>query len=281
MYFPTKIFTAFTIACALGLPVSAQDVTAETVVATVNGTDITIGHMIVLRDNLPDQYKNLDDSVLFQGILDQVIQQAALAQTIDNPSPAIALQLENERRALLAGAAMGDLLGAAVTDQDLQAAYQEQYSSAAPAREFNASHILVDTEEEAQALIVELEAGADFAELAAEKSTGPSGPSGGQLGWFGPGRMVPEFEEAVSKMQDGEISAPVQTQFGWHVIILNESRSEGVPTLDDVRADLLEELQQNAISAILEELTAAANITRADPSDFDPAVIRDIGLVQN
>ena len=278
---PVRFIAAITITCALAVPVVAQDVTADTVVATVNGADITIGHMIVLRNNLPDQYKNLDDDVLFDGILDQVIQQTVLAQSIVVPSPAIALQLENERRALLAGAAMSDLLAAAVTEEALAAAYRLQFASATPTQEFNASHILVETEEEARALIVELDNGADFAELAAQKSTGPSGPNGGQLGWFGPGMMVPPFEQAVSTMEVGDISDPVQTQFGWHVIILNESRNESIPTFDDVRADLADGLQQEAIAGILEDLTAAAEVTRPEPDDFDPAVIRDTSLVQN
>lgn len=277
----TRFFAAITITCALAVPVAAQEVTADTVVATVNGTDITIGHMIVLRNNLPDQYKNLDDDVLFDGILEQVIQQTVLAQTIISPSPAIALQLENERRALLAGAAMGNLLAATVTEDALEAAYQEQFASASPTRQFNASHILVDTEDEALALITALEGGADFAELAAEKSTGPSGPNGGQLGWFGPGAMVPAFEDAVTKMAAGDISPPVQTQFGWHVIILNEVRDQSIPTLDEVRADLVDELQQAAIQSILEDLTAAADVVRPDISGLDPGIIAVTSLVRN
>lgn len=277
----TKFFAAITITCAMCLPVTAQQDTANTVVANVNGVDITIGHMIVLRNNLPDQYKNLDDNVLFDGILDQVIQQTVLAQTIKNPTPAIALQLENEQRALFAGAAMRKLLVDSVTDDAIEAAYHERIAGAEPNREFNASHILVETEAEAQALVTELAAGADFAELAAEKSTGPSGPNGGQLGWFGPGMMVPAFEEAVTDLQLGEVSAPIQTQFGWHVIILNESRNEGVPTLEEVRSDLAEKLQQQAISKILQDLTDDAEITRPDLSEIDRSIISDTSLVQN
>jgi peptidyl-prolyl cis-trans isomerase C len=278
---PFKFFAAITITCALAAPVAAQDVTADSVVASVNGTDITIGHMIVLRNNLPDQYQNLEDSVLFDGILDQVIQQTVLAQTIGTPSPAIALQIENERRALLAGAAMTGFIQDAITEETIESAYQERFADAATNREFNASHILVDTEEEANSLIEELRGGADFAELAAEKSTGPSGPNGGLLGWFGLGAMVPSFEAAVIGMQAGDVSEPVQTQFGWHVITLNEVRNEAIPTLDEVRADLAEELQQNVVAGILEDLTNAADVTRPDPSEFDPAIIRDTSLVQN
>ncbi len=281
MSFFTRLYSATIVTMVLALPIHAQDVTSDTVVATVNGTDITIGHMIVLRNNLPEQYKNLEDKVLFDGILDQVIQQTVLAQTITTPSRAIVLQLENENRALLAGSAMGAMLASSVTDEAIEAAYQEQFANFESAREFNASHILVETEETALALIVELENGADFAALAAEHSTGPSGPGGGNLGWFGAGMMVAPFEEAVTVLQDGQVSVPVQTQFGWHVIVLNESRFESAPALDEVRADLVEELQQKAVASIIKDLTAGADISRPNLSELDPAVIRDTSLVQN
>ncbi len=277
----TRFIGSMAIGCLLALPAIAQEVTSDTVVATVNGTDITIGHMIVLRNNLPQQYQNLDDKVLYDGILDQVVQQTVLSQTMDTLSMAIALQLENERRALLAGAAMADMLAESITDDVVQAAYEKQYTQADPVKEYNAAHILVETEEEALALIVKLDEGAEFGALAAEFSTGPSGPSGGSLGWFGPGMMVQPFEEAVETMQDGDVSAPVQTQFGWHVIILNETRFQSAPALDDVRAELVDELQQKAVADIIEKLSGEADISRADLPDLDPAILRDTSLVQN
>ena len=265
----------------MAAPASAQDVTADTVAATVNGTDITIGHMIVMRDALSEQYDNLSDEALFQGILDQLVQQTVLAQTIGSPSRAVQIRLENESRALLAGAAMSLAIDRAVTDDALQAAYHEKFAGAELSREFNASHILVETEHEAQALLDELEAGADFADLAKEKSTGPSGSNGGELGWFGAGMMVPSFEEAVVALEIGHISAPVPTQFGWHIIKLNDSRLLAAPSLDEVREDLTEELEQQVIEKTLAELTDAAEIIRPDLTEVDPAILSDTGLVQN
>ncbi|MFV2001708.1 MAG: peptidylprolyl isomerase [Paracoccaceae bacterium] len=262
-------------------PALAQDVSADTVVATVNGTDLTIGHMIVLRDSLPAQYDNLGDDALFQGILEQLIQQLVLSQTVDEPSLAVQIRLENESRALLAGAAMGIAVGEAVTDASLQAAYDEQYANASEKVELNASHILVETREEAEALIVELEGGADFGDLAKEKSTGPSGPGGGELGWFGLGAMVPEFEDAVLFLAVGEISQPVQTQFGWHVIRLNDTRLLAAPTLDDVRDTLTQQIEQQAVGDILDRLTEAADIERPDISAIEPSVLNNTALVEN
>lgn len=264
--------------CA-ALPVAAQDMTADTVVANVNGTDITVGHMIAARSQLPQQYQQLPDDVLFDGILEQLVQQTVLSQQTQDVPRSVTLSLENEQRAALAGVAVNEFLAMPVDEAALQAAYDEQYASAEPEKEFNASHILVETEEEALALVTELEGGADFAELAMEKSTGPSGPSGGSLGWFGAGMMVKPFEDAVFSLEDGAISVPVQTQFGWHVIKLNESRMKGAPALEDVRAELESQLQQTALEAHITELTEAAEVTRPELSDVNTSILRNTDIL--
>lgn len=269
------------LAIALAVQATAQDVTADTVVASVGATDITLGHVIVLRESLPEQYQNLDDAVLFPGIVDQLVQQTILAQTVETASPAIELQLENERRSLMAGTALSQAMANAVTDESLNAAYEEQYASAAPSKEYNASHILVDTKEKAEELIAELSAGADFADLAKEHSTGPSGPNGGELGWFGEGMMVAPFQDAVFAMETGGISAPVETQFGWHVIKLNETRLLETPTLAEVQSELSQQIQEAAVEETLKNLTENADVTRPDLSKIDPSVIRNLELVQN
>ena len=282
MYFRTSAMGALALSLALALPLQAQDdaPSADTVVATVGDTEITIGHMIVLRSRLPQQYQQLPDDVLFQGILDQIVQQVVVGQAAGDLSREHALAIENERRALLASQLIEEVAEGAVTDDALQAAYDEVYGNLEPETEFNAAHILVETEEEARALIEELDGGADFATLAREHSTGPSGPNGGSLGWFGKGMMVPPFEEAVIALEPGAFSQdPVQTQFGWHVLILNETRVKDAPTLDAVREELAAEVQGAAVDARVQELTDAAEITRADVSAIDPAILRDLSLV--
>lgn len=267
-------------ALALTVPAFADGhatVTADTVLATVNGTDITLGHVIALRERLPEQYQQLPDDVLFQGMLDQIIQQQILADATEK-TKAIEIGIENESRAYIASQEIERLSTQPLDEEALQAAYEAEYGNAEAAPEFNASHILVETEEEAIALVAELEGGADFADLAREKSTGPSGPNGGQLGWFGPGMMVPSFEEAVAGMEDGAISAPVQTQFGWHVIKLNESRQQEVPGLEQVRTELEEAVRSSAVEAALASLTEAAEVTRTEV-EIDPALIRNQDLL--
>lgn len=261
-------------------PTPTRDVDVDTVVATVNGQDITIGHMIVMVARLPAQYQQLPDDVLFEGVLDQLVQQIALAGDMNSElSKGSELALENERRGFLAGEAMRILAESAVTDEALQTLYDERFANIDPAQEFSAAHILVETEDEAKALLDELNGGADFATLAQEKSTGPSGPNGGDLGWFEKGMMVAPFEEAILAMKPGDLSGPVQTQFGWHVIKLNDVRQKEAPTLEEVRAELEQEVQQKAIEAAMAAAAEGADIAR-DAEGIDPAVVRKIELVE-
>ncbi len=274
-----KLLTATVFMGTALSPAFAEEPSAQTVIATVNGTDITLGHMIATKQSLPAQYQQIPDEVLFDGILDQLVQQTVLSQSLGNEiSERAALTVENESRAILAGFAIDAAAQAAVTEETLTAAYDQQYANAEPATEYNASHILVETEEEAQALVVELGGGSDFAELAQEHSTGPSGPNGGALGWFAEGMMVPPFEAAVVALEVGEVSDPVETQFGWHVILLNETRLKDTPSLDDVRDELAAGIQQAAVEGIIAALTENADITRADTEEMEPSVLSTITL---
>jgi len=262
---------------ALAAPVSAQE--ADTVLATVDGVEITLGHLIVATENLPEQYQALPDEVLFSGILDQLIQQQALSKSLgDDLSSRTVLGLENERRSFRANVVLQGAAEAAVTEDALQALYAESIGDVPQEQEYNASHILVETEEEAQALITQLQGGADFATLAKEFSTGPSGPNGGELGWFGAGRMVPEFEAAVMMLDVGAVSAPVQTQFGWHVVKLNESRALEAPGFDEIREQLAEQLRDAALGEALTSLTESAEVVRSE-AEIDVSLIRNGALL--
>jgi peptidyl-prolyl cis-trans isomerase C len=260
-------------------PAETVPVTADTVVASVNGIDITLGHMIVMLARLPEQYQQLPDDVLFPGILEQLIQQASLAGDMNGElSKGSLLALENERRSFLAGEAMRVITENAVSDDALNALYTERYANAEPSQEFNAAHILLETEDEAKEVKAEIDGGADFAAVAQERSTGPSGPNGGDLGWFETGMMVEPFEEAVLALEPGQVSDPVQTQFGWHIIKLNETRLKEAPPLDAVRADLEAELQQKAVDDALATAAESAEITRNDEG-IDPASLRNLDLL--
>ncbi len=274
-----NFIAALGLAVTLAMPAQAQD--ANTVVATVNGTEITVGHMILARATIPEQYQQLPDDVLFEGILKQLVQQTLLAGDFSGDLPKrIALSLENEERSLIAGERVEALLSEALTNEALQEAYTLRFADAVPAQEYNAAHILVETEEEALAIKADLEGGANFATTAKEKSTGPSGPNGGSLGWFGQGAMVPSFEEAVVGLDVGAVSAPVQTKFGWHLIILNETRNGSAPTLDKVRSELEEEIRQAAMAAVIDALTEKAEIDQTGAEGIDPSILSDLSIVE-
>jgi peptidyl-prolyl cis-trans isomerase C len=262
---------------AFAAPVAAQD--ADTVLATVNGKDITLGHLIAVVDTLPPQFQQLPDEQLYSGLLEQLIRQEALASGVrDDLGRALRLALETQETALIANSVVDEAQNVDVTEDDLRAAYETSFGNAAPKPEFNASHILVDTEAEAASLVTQLAEGADFTELAKTFSTGPSGPNGGALGWFGLGQMVPPFEAAVLELEVGEVSAPVETQFGWHVLILNDQREVGGPTFDEVRSQLVDQIAQDRVSATVDGAMAAATIARSEAA-IDPALIRNTDLI--
>ena len=258
----------------------AEDLTADTVVATVNGANITLGEMVALRESLPEQYKSLADDVLFKGILDQLIQQTNLAQSMgDTLSKRDMLTLENQKRGYLSGEALKAVVDGAVTDATLQAAYDAKYKDTEAKTEYRAAHILVESEEKAADLKKQIEGGADFAELAkANSSDTGSGAAGGELGWFGAGMMVKPFEDGVMALKVGEISAPIKSDFGWHIIKLEETRDVANPTLDDVRDELAGEIESAVVAKHLEELTAKATITRPGEG-IDPAVLKDMTIL--
>lgn len=242
----------------------AENYDLDTVVATVNDTEITLAHLVAIYDRLPPNYRQIPAEVLFPGLLDQLVDQqllmeAALANDAEEKRT-VRIQLENDRRAALANDSVMRVIDAEVTEDAVQAAYEEITSEMTRTQEYNASHILVEAEEEAIEIKGLLEDGADFAELAAERSTGPSGPNGGNLGWFGPGQMVPEFDAAVQELEVGTISEPVQTQFGWHVLTVNETRLSPLPSLEELREEIEGQLNQDALAAEIEGLRDAAQI---------------------
>ncbi|WP_298840034.1 peptidylprolyl isomerase [uncultured Roseobacter sp.] len=260
---------------SLAAPAVAQD--ADTVLATVNDKEITLGQLIAILDSLPQQFKDLPDEQLFSGLLSQSIRQEALAASLgDNLDRALRLQIEAQETAMIANFAITKATD--MTEEDLRAEYEKTYGNAAPQPEFNASHILVATEAEAASLVAQLAEGEDFAELARTFSTGPSGPNGGNLGWFGMGQMVPPFEAAALALEVGEVSPPVETQFGWHVLILNDKREVGPPAFEAVRRNLEEQLAEGRAQSAVDAAMAAATIVNSD-SGVDPSLIRNLDLI--
>lgn len=279
---PAKFLSAALFALAFAAPVLAADPTADTVVATVNGVKITLGEMIATREGLPEQYKSLPDDVLFKGVLDQIIQQTALVQEVDGKlTKRDELTLANQKRGYLAGVVLDAVAKAAISDEALKKLYDEKYAKAEPAKEYHAAHILVATEDEAKAITAELDKGGDFAAISKEKSTDKgSAANGGDLGWFGLGMMVKPFEDAVVGMEAGKISDPVKSDFGWHIIKLEEVRSKPTPKFEDVQAELMGDLQQKAVEDKVTALTTESKVEKT-VDGIDPAILKNTALLDN
>ena len=253
----------------------AQD--ADTVVATVDGQDITLGQMIVMRQSVQDPaMAGMPPEALWDTLLDQLVRQAAVAAAAED-TPALRAQQELQRRNTAATAFVGQMAEAEPSDEELQAAYDKLFADAEAVKEYNAAHILVETEEEAKEIKAELDGGADFGDLAEQHSTGPSGPNRGDLGWFAADQMVPPFAEAVAAMEKGAVSEPVKTDFGWHVIKLNETRMQEAPELSDVRDQLAQMVRREKVEAEIERIAGAAEVTRKE--DLDPALLQDDDLL--
>ncbi|SUZ32799.1 putative parvulin-type peptidyl-prolyl cis-trans isomerase [Roseibaca ekhonensis] len=262
----SRALPAFALAVGLATGASAQEPGPETVVATVNGVEITVGHVLQARTSLPEQFQQMPMDSLLEPLVNQLIDQTALMQSVEGTlSVADEVALENGRRDFMANTALTRAAEAAISDEAIEEAYTAfvtEFDGREPTPEFNASHIIVETEEEAQALKTQLDEGADFAELARENSTDGAAANGGSLGWFGLGAMVQEFEEAVTSMEVGEIAGPLQTQFGWHLVILNDTRMSTAPAMEEVREQLVQTIQREAVEAEIARVTETADISR-------------------
>jgi peptidyl-prolyl cis-trans isomerase C len=190
----------------------------------------------------------------------------------------VALNLLNQRRAIVADAYLRREVSARATPEAVETLYNERYVNAPPQQEIHAGHILVETEEKATELKAQLDGGADFAALAAEHGTDGTASKGGDLGWFVQADMVPEFADAAFAMEPGTISSPVQTPFGWHLIKLEERRDRPTPALVEVQEALLGEVIQQAQLAILEELRSQATIVKPE-QPLPPQSIRDDAML--
>ena len=199
-------------------------------------------------------------------LLDELIRFYLLASVADRQGvtqeQAVAAQLEMQRLQSIARLmASRHLDDNPITDAELRLAYDQNLPNIS-GLQYKARHILVAAETDAIELIEELQQGADFQDLARSRSTGPSGPNGGDLGWFSAETMVPPFAEAVTDMEVGSFSAePVQTRFGWHVILLEDTEDRQPPGIEAVRADLTNVVQQRKIEEFVNSLRDAAVIT--------------------
>lgn len=230
--------------------------------ATVNGKPITHQeYESFVREHMKGNSAKVDQKkVLNEMISRELVYQDAVKQGLDK-DPEVLKKLEEMKVNLVLGAALDKVVSkAAITDAELKKMYDSKVADF-NVKEYKARHILLKTKEEAEKVITELDMGADFADLAKKKSTGPSGKKGGDLGWFAPQQMVPEFSAALVKLKKGKYTKqPVQTKFGWHVIKLEDTRQAEPPSFDAVKPQLRQVAKQQRVNDYLQSLKTKADI---------------------
>lgn len=280
--FTVPLFTAFILYAAQAAvanelqAISAKKVTGDALIARVNGAEIFASDLVLLYQDLPPQYR----SVPLQQMYDQL-----LARLVDRKLLAIAGRagglLDDDTTVRRAQYAIDGVLqesytrqqvDAAITEKKLRASYAVLQAKLKGEEEIEARHILLRSKEEAEAVIRDLAGGADFLALARERSIDPSKSDGGMLGYFQRGQMVPEFEAAAFLLKANEVStAPVQSQFGWHVIKVTNRRPAPVPTFEEAAPQLRAGEVDTIIEAVIAGLRKGAKIEEFRPEGLPKA----------
>ena len=239
----------------------------DPVVASVNGDEIHLSDVRASQGQLPEQYRDAPLELIFQPLLDQMIDRKLAAAEARKEKvqddPAVKRQLSAAEDSVLQSALWNRKIEQGLTDEKLRARYEQEIAGKTGKEEVHARHILVKTEDEAKAVKKALQDGADFAKLAGEKSIDPT--PGGDLGFFPRGVMVPEFTEAAFSLKPGEVSAPVQTQFGWHVIEVKAKRDGAPPSFEESADELRMGMAREIIGSERQRLREAADVKTFNP----------------
>ena len=243
-------------------PVQASE---DFVVATINGMSIMESSIKNFHNTLPPQYRQvpylqirgqLIERVIDQQLISDAARKRGLHETLSHKR-----RIASIERSLLNEAYMSRVMKLEITEAKVREIYQKSIALQPKRTEVRARHILVDTKAEAMKVISQLQGGADFSKLAKEKSTGPSGKNGGDLGYFGPGQMVPPFAKAAFALEKGQYTRePVKTQFGYHVIKVEDRRVSGKATYKDASQNIRANLQDKIFKKIIGGLRANAKI---------------------
>ena len=259
------------VAALMALCVPAAFAQGEAVVATINGEPVTEADLSIALTDLSEQFAQLPDDQRRAAALSAIIEIRLLAAEAEKAGLAegddFARRMALLRQRALHSAYIDKEIAEQVTDEAVRARYDKQVAETPPTNEVRARHIIVETEDEAKAIIEELDAGGDFEAIAKEKSKDGAAAQGGDLGYFTEGRMVPEFEKAAFAMNVGDYSKePVQTQFGWHVIKVEDKRVQQPPAFEQVAEQFRALLLRESYFAKVTELRAAAAVEISDPA---------------
>ncbi len=245
------------------------------IVAQVNNEPVSLETMIHAINDLPQEVQSQPFINYYEGLLERVIDIKLLAQEgkkleIQNePSVKAAIDFVTEK--VLMQAFLSKFVQENITEDNLEKSYENFVSDKTSREEIKASHILLETKDDALEVINLLEQGKSFEELAKSKSTGPSGPSGGDLGWFKRGQMVPPFEKVAFLLDSQEITKePIQTQFGWHVIKVFQKRIPDAPSFDSMKTTLIQDIERRVIAKKVQDLRLDASIEKMSANELQP-----------
>ena len=245
------------------------------IVANVNKEKISLETMIHAMNELPTEIQSQPFMSYYEELLERVIDIKLIAQEgkkinlEEDPSVKAAIDFVTEK--VLMQAFLSKYVQKNISEESVKASYNNYIADETSREEIKASHILLDTQNEAVEVIKMLNNGDDFAEVAKNKSTGPSGPSGGDLGWFKRGQMVPPFENAAFSLGQNEISQnPIRTQFGWHVIKVFDKRIPQAPSYENMKNNLIQDLERKIVSKKIQDLRNNASIEKLSSSELEP-----------
>ncbi len=264
-------------AFAQSAPAAPAAPQADAVVAIVNNYKIHMSDLQAALQSAPQQEQQLPQQQLYPLLVSQEVDRrailvAALKEGLEK-DPAVAQAMQDAANIKLENAYVQHVVAAQVTDTAVQAEYNRDYAGKPGPAQVEARHILVQTEAQAQDIINQLNQGANFAALAQKDSIDPGAKNGGELGWFSQDEMVPAFATAAFALQPGQYTkTPVQTQFGWHIILCEGKRTAPTPTLADVSDQIKQKLADAAIQAALQDVRAKVKIKLFNP-DGSPATM--------
>ena len=258
---------------------SQEALSADTPFIEVNGKIIKFGSAIIAFSKIQQSNVNFDAKTIFSQIVQQLVNEELLSQKIQKENQLTLLALEHEKRSAKAAQMVSKILKNFPNDELVNSAYQNLANEFKGSLEYNASHILVKEESQAKSIRKDINDGKKFEDLAKEYSIGPSGKNGGNLNWFDLSSMVPEFSTALMVLTEGDVSQPVQTKFGWHVIKLNKTREKKVPEFKEIKAQLVQNLRQKKINDYLKSLTENSKIDFVG-KDINPNEITNMQLLE-
>ncbi|MDH3230733.1 MAG: peptidylprolyl isomerase [Alphaproteobacteria bacterium] len=254
---------------AAGAQTGTEATAEDIVVARVDGEAVYLRDLMVAYGQLPPQAQQMGMETIYPFLLDRVIDEKLLgiaaAKAIPPDDAEVKEQMDRLRERVTMQVYFSRQLDEKVTEERIREGYGQFLKDNPPTEELHARHILLETEEKAKAVLSEIQGGKDFGDAAKEHSTGPSGPNGGDLGYFAADAMVKPFSDAAFAMQAGQVSsAPVQTEFGWHLIKVEDRRETPQPAFEEMREQISQELSQTVAAEILDDLRGAATIEKFD-----------------